>query len=407
MDQLDFAQIFNAVPGLYVVLSPELAILAVSDAYLRATMTTRQALIGRNLFEAFPVNPEASGAHDVGALVRASLNRVLTARAADVLRVQRYDIRRPDGAFEERHWRLSSGPLLGRDGDVLAILHQVEDVTAQVRLQTENRRLLDAERVARAEAERVGHIKDEFLATLSHELRTPLNAILGWAQILAHTNRPPAALREGLATIERNAQVQKKLIEDLLDMSRIVSGKERLDVHRVRLDDVVNAVVTTLQPTADAKGVSVRTVADSVTPPLWADENRLQQVVWNLLSNAIKFTPRGGDIEIGLARVGSHVELRVVDTGIGMSPEFLPFAFDRFRQSDASTTRIHGGLGLGLAIVRTLVELHGGRVEARSDGLGRGSTFIVSLPRAVATALRRESAPSGGDSDADTALGAG
>jgi PAS domain S-box-containing protein len=250
-------------------------------------------------------------------------------------------------------------------------------------LQIKNAELLEAERAARGQAERVGHLKDEFLATLSHELRTPLNAILGWVQLLTHTERDPQGLKDGLRIIERNAQVQKRLIEDLLDMSRIVSGKVRLEMQRFRLEDVVNAAIAALQPAAEAKGVAVRTNVNTTSTSLWGDENRLQQVLWNLLSNAIKFTPRGGVVDITAARSASHVEVRVADTGAGMTAEFLPYAFDRFRQSDASTTRQHGGLGLGLAIVKTLVELHGGRVDAASAGLDQGSTFIMSLSQAL------------------------
>jgi PAS domain S-box-containing protein len=242
--------------------------------------------------------------------------------------------------------------------------------------------LLESERAARAEAERTSRMKDEFLATLSHELRTPLNAIVGWAQILGRDPTGPD-VAQGVAVIERNARAQTQIIEDLLDMSRIISGKIRLDVQRLRLGDVVHAAVETVRPGAEAKGVRLTSVLDPHAGPVSGDPNRLQQVFWNLLTNAVKFTPRGGRVQVVLERVNSHLEVSVIDTGEGIDPEFLPHAFDRFRQADASTTRRHGGLGLGLAIVKQLVELHGGSVRVKSAGRGFGSTFTVALPLTV------------------------
>jgi CheY-like chemotaxis protein len=226
-------------------------------------------------------------------------------------------------------------------------------------------------------------MKDEFLATLSHELRTPLNAILGWSQLLKTGGKDSADFEQGIEVIDRNARAQTQIIEDLLDMSRIISGKVRLDVQRVDLAPVVAAAVDALKPTADAKGVRLHVVLDPRAGPVSGDPSRLQQVFWNLLSNAVKFTPRGGRVQVLLERVNSHLELSVIDTGEGISAEFLPFVFDRFRQSDASTTRQHGGLGLGLAIVKQLVELHGGSISAKSAGEGKGSTFTVALPMTV------------------------
>ena len=254
------------------------------------------------------------------------------------------------------------------------------DITEQKNAEELRASLLDAERNARTEAERASRMKDEFLATLSHELRTPLNAILGWSHILSLGKSNETQLTEGLRTIERNARAQTQIIEDLLDMSRIISGKVRLDVQRVSLANVVQAAVDTVRPTADAKGVRIQVVLDPSPVPVSGDPNRLQQVFWNLLSNAIKFTPKGGRTQVLLERVNSHLEVSVIDTGQGISPDFLPHVFDRFRQADASTSRQHGGLGLGLAIVKQLVELHGGTVRAKSLGAGRGSTFIVALP---------------------------
>jgi signal transduction histidine kinase/ActR/RegA family two-component response regulator len=244
--------------------------------------------------------------------------------------------------------------------------------------------LLISERAARVQAERDSRMKDEFLATLSHELRTPLNAILGWAQVLrAEAGDLDVEIREGINVIERNARVQARLIEDLLDMSRIISGKVRLDVQRVDLATVIEAAVQSAQPAADAKGIRIQQAVDPIAGPVKGDPARLQQVVWNLLSNAIKFTPKGGRVQVFLERVNSHLEIVVSDTGEGIRPEFLPHVFDRFRQADASTTRRHGGLGLGLSIVKQLVELHGGSVRAKSPGEGGGSTFVVMLPLLV------------------------
>ncbi len=240
--------------------------------------------------------------------------------------------------------------------------------------------LLDREREARAQAERANRLKDEFLATLSHELRTPLNAVLGWANILRLGKLQGEELKQGLDTIERNARVQAQIIDDLLDMSRIISGKVRLDVQRVDLPAVLNESIETLRATAEAKGVRLQAVVDPFAGPISGDPNRLQQIFWNLLNNAIKFTPKGGKVRVVLERVNSHVEVSVSDTGEGIAPEFLPYIFDRFQQGDSSTTRRHGGLGLGLAIVKQLVELHGGNVRVESGGIGQGATFTVQLP---------------------------
>ncbi len=247
----------------------------------------------------------------------------------------------------------------------------------------EKARLLESERIARAEAERASHMKDEFLATLSHELRTPLNAVLGWATVLRSKKHLDLEFVQGLETIDRNARVQAQIIDDLLDMSRIISGKVRLDVQQIDLPAVVFEAVDTMRVSASAKGVRLQSVIDPLNSSVTGDPNRLQQVFWNLLSNAIKFTPKGGRVQVLLERVNSHVEVSVIDTGDGISPDFLPYIFDRFKQADASTTRRHGGLGLGLAIVKNLVELHGGSVRAKSGGLGKGETFIVSLPLTV------------------------
>ncbi len=248
----------------------------------------------------------------------------------------------------------------------------------------ERARLLDAERSARAEVERVSLVKDEFLATLSHELRTPLNAMLGWSGILLSRSEGDSEMHRGLETIARNARAQAQLIEDLLDMNRIVSGKIRLDVQRLELAPIVEAALDSVRPSVEAKSIAIRRTMDPNAGPVFGDPNRLQQIVWNLLTNAVKFTPKGGKIDLIVQRVNSHVEIAVHDSGMGISAEFLPHLFERFRQADSSTTRKYGGLGLGLSIVKQLVELHGGSVKAESAGEGGGATFTVVLPlRAV------------------------
>jgi signal transduction histidine kinase/ActR/RegA family two-component response regulator len=232
-------------------------------------------------------------------------------------------------------------------------------------------------------AENATRARDEFLASVSHELRTPLTSIIGWIQLLREET-DPAQVAEGLETIDRNARAQSRLIEDILDFSRINAGKLRLEVRPIELADVIAAAVEVVRPAADAKGVALDAVLDPTSGLVSGDADRLQQVVWNLLANAVKFTPRGGRVQVRLDRVTSHSELTVSDTGEGISKEFLPFVFDRFSQADSTSSRKHGGLGLGLGIVRHLVELHGGTVQAFSAGLGNGATFVVRLPLIVA-----------------------
>ncbi len=243
----------------------------------------------------------------------------------------------------------------------------------------ERERLLVATQEAREVAERSSRAKDEFIAVVSHELRTPLTAILGWARMLASgLNQEETA--EAVEVIQRNALSQSQLIEDLLDISRVISGKLRLDLRAVDLPAVVQEAVRTVQPTAESKSVRVESMLDPRAGPVSGDPDRLRQIVWNLLSNAVKFTPKKGKVQVRLTRVNSHVELTVSDTGVGISPEFLPHVFERFTQADSSSTRHHSGLGLGLGIARHLVELHGGEISAHSDGAGQGATFIVNLP---------------------------
>jgi PAS domain S-box-containing protein len=282
------------------------------------------------------------------------------------------------GVFAERHARI------------------VEGLAAQAAITMDNARLFEAAERARAQAEasaeekerlyrearEANRLKDEFLATVSHELRTPLTAILGWAHMLRTGQFDGKSTASAFETIERNARAQAQLIEDLLDVSRIITGKLRIDVRPVDPNSFIEAAVEAVRPAAEAKGVRLQKVMDTGLATVSGDPVRLQQVVWNLLSNAIKFTPRGGRVQLRLERINSHVEIAVSDTGAGIAPDFLPHVFDRFRQADQKITRQHSGLGLGLAIVRHLVELHGGSVRAESRGEGYGSTFTVLLPAA-------------------------
>ena len=244
--------------------------------------------------------------------------------------------------------------------------------------------MLEAERSARIAAQRAARMKDEFLATLSHELRTPLNSILGWTQVLRRQGTPkPEDFQRGMEVIERNTRAQTQLIEDLLDLSRIMSGRVRLDVQQTSIIDVVRGAMESAEPTAQTKGVRLEGILDPRGGIVSGDPGRLQQIVWNLLNNGIKFTPKGGKVQVVLQRIDSHIEISVSDTGIGIAATFLPYVFDRFSQKDSSTTRSQGGLGLGLAISKQLVELHGGSLHAKSPGEGQGATFIVNLPLTI------------------------
>jgi signal transduction histidine kinase/ActR/RegA family two-component response regulator len=254
------------------------------------------------------------------------------------------------------------------------------EIAERKKAQQDREHLLESERAARNEAERMSRVKDDFLATLSHELRTPINAIYGWAQLLQIGSLTSEEMQESFSVIVRNSQVQVQLIDDLLDVSRIVSGKLRLDVQPVDLCHVIQSALSTVSTASDAKGIQLQSILDPAAGPVSGDPGRLQQVVWNLLSNAVKFTSRGGKVQIRLQRVNSQIEIIVADTGEGLSPVILPHIFERFWQADGSTTRKHRGLGLGLSIVRQLVELHGGTVSVQSPGPGQGTTFTVSLP---------------------------
>jgi PAS domain S-box-containing protein len=297
---------------------------------------------------------------------------------------------------------IQATPLVNRSGEVLGVLsthyrlphqlssrtlrmldllaRQAADLIEQRQAERQRELLLEKERAARAEAERAARLKDEFLATLSHELRTPLNAVIGWSQILKNDISNQERVRTAVEVIERNGRQQARLITDLLDISRIVSGNMRLEIQAIDLPAVVDAAIDAVLPAAAARAIDIERSVEVIEQPLTGDPARLQQIVWNLLSNAVKFTPQGGSIRVVVARADANVEIRVTDSGDGIEPAFLPHVFERFRQADASAGRKHGGLGLGLAIVKQLAELHGGSVRASSDGRGHGATFTITLP---------------------------
>ena len=262
------------------------------------------------------------------------------------------------------------------------------DIDAKKQIERDRARLMEQERAARTAAEQANRIKDEFLAVVSHELRTPLNPILGWSKLLRSGRLSPERAVEALGTIERNAQQQAQLIDDLLDVSRILRNKLTLTIAPVDLVMTVINALETLRLAVEAKSIRVRSSLSSEVGLVMGDAGRLQQIVWNLLSNAVKFTPEGGEIEVRLDRVGASAQLQVIDTGKGIHPNFIPHLFEAFRQEDNSTTRKFGGLGLGLSIVQQLVELHGGAVTAESLGEGQGATFTVSLPIVLGEAIQ-------------------
>ena len=295
------------------------------------------------------------------------------------------------GRYEEEGWRVRKDgttfwasviitPVWDEKRTLRGFAKVTQDLTGRLQAEQQQLQLL-REQAARAEAEKTNRLKDEFLAVLSHELRTPLNAIVGWAHLLrAAPHLDQAQVARGLEAIDRNATIQTQIVSDVLDISRMTSGKVRLAPRRVDPGEVVAAAIDTVRPAADAKRIEVRASLPERPAFVYADADRLQQVVWNVLQNAVKFTPAGGRVEASVARRDSHVEITVADTGVGIAPDFLPHVFESFRQADSSSSRKHGGLGLGLSIVKQLVELHGGRVEARSEGEGKGATVSVRLP---------------------------
>jgi PAS domain S-box-containing protein len=364
-------------PNILARVAPDLRYVFVNAAAERATGLPQEAFVGKTNAE-LGVLMDASDRWDEG------VRCVFETGEPGMVELS---ITKPGG--EKRVYSVRLVPEHGNGGRVEHVLSVAHDITEQ-RLHAEEReRLLQSERAARGDLERQSRIKDEFLATLSHELRTPLTSVLAWTQMLQRTGVEGKVAR-GLEVIERNARAQARLVEDLLEMSRIISGKVRLDVQTIDIEDVASAAFASVKPSADAKGVQLSKALCPVPGPVLGDASRLQQVVWNILTNAVKFTPAGGRVSVLVAPVDGRVKIQVQDTGVGIKPEFLPHVFDRFRQADGSTTRRHGGLGLGLSIVRQLVDLHGGAVRADSAGEGAGATFTVELP--LAPAIRDEAA---------------
>ena len=297
---------------------------------------------------------------------------------------------------------LTISPVRSRSGNIVGASKIARDISELRAIARERDVLLESERTARAHAEHANRMKDEFLATVSHELRTPLNAIVGWTDVLADGGENQEEVIQGIDIIRKNARMQAQLIEDLLDLGRITSGKMVLNVEPANLRAIVAEAIASVQHAADAKRISIKSHFEDVRSVVMADSKRLQQVVWNLLTNAIKFTDNGGLVTISTTQLGSNLTLAIADNGRGISPQFLPFLFERFHQADATTTRQHGGLGIGLALVKEMVELHGGTVRAESRGKGQGATFVVTLPASVAKSSRPDSPVQKAELDAPT-----
>lgn len=306
--------------------------------------------------------------------------KMILSRIRNGERVQHYHTKRraKDGRLLDVS--LTVSPIKDENGKVIGASKILRDITRQKQIEEERDALLAREKEAREQAEQASRAKDEFLGLLSHELRTPLNSILGWTRILSSHHLDEAAAEQALETIDRNAKLQARLIDDMLDVSRIISGKLRLDAQPVDLTSVINSAVETIRPAAEAKQIHMYVTLDFGTGNVLGDPVRLQQVVWNLVSNAVKFVPRQGSVRVSLRRVNSHLELVVSDSGPGIDEDFLPFVFERFRQADSTTHKRYAGLGLGLSIVRHLAELHGGTVEAANSTDGQGAVFTVRLP---------------------------
>lgn len=278
------------------------------------------------------------------------------------------------------HVSLTVSPIKRPDGKIIGASKIVRDISDLKRAEAQLKKALEEAQKAKAEAEEANRLKDEFLTTVSHELRTPLTSIMGWVRMLRAQALDEESAKKALETIDRNARAQAQLIEDLLDISRIVSGKMHLEFEPLQPWVVVNASIDAVKPMAEAKNIRLQMVIDSNVGTINADYQRLQQVIWNLLSNAVKFTPPDGAIRVQVEKVDSNVEITVSDNGKGIKREFLPHIFERFTQADSSTTRVYGGMGIGLAIVKSIVEFHGGSVRVESEGEGKGATFTVSIP---------------------------
>jgi len=367
-----FETLLDAAPLGVTVIDADFRIAEVNPVARTAFGDIPGGVLGRDFDEVAHLLLEKEYADQIVRIFRHTLET-----AEPYVTAERAPLRIDRGPTEYYEWRLDRLTLPdGRYG----LVCYFRDISQQVQDRRERDHLLEAEQAARREAEQANRLKDDFVATLSHELRTPLNAILGWSQILKRPKLDSQTLDQGLAAISRSAQAQTQLIEDLLDTTRILSGKLRLELNEVDPADVINMAIESVMPAATAKQIVVTKSLDEDGGPVAADPSRLQQIVWNLLTNAVKFTPNGGSIHVGLARKDAHLEITVRDTGIGIEPEFLPWVFERFRQADSSSSRRYGGLGIGLTLVKQLTDLHRGSVRVESEGEGRGSTFTVRLP---------------------------
>ena len=355
----------------------------IGSVYLRSDL---DELFSRIRAQAISVGAVFFAAAVLALLLSSRLQRLVSRPILSLARTARAVAEQGDTSL--RADKLGDDELGHLVDDFNHMLAQIQDRDTELRrAKDERERLLALEQAARQQAEEANRLKDEFLATLSHELRTPLNAILGWVQVLRTGKLDEATSARALETIERNGRAQAQLIGDLLDVSRIITGKLRLDFRPVELYRIIDAALASVWPAAEAKGIELAVDCGPLASPVLGDADRLQQVVWNLLSNGIKFTPRGGRMEVLLREAAGSAVLQVSDTGIGVRPDFLPYVFDRFRQAEGSISRTHAGLGLGLSIVRHLVELHGGTVAVDSAGEGQGATLTVQLPlRAELTA---------------------
>jgi signal transduction histidine kinase len=415
---VDFEAIFNAAPNAYMVVDRELCYVAMNEAYLAATHRLREELMGRSVLDMFPNDPD-NLTNDPIRRLQTSLEQVIATGQPDVLPFIHYRIvvGTPEGhGFEDHYWSATHTPLFDAHGKVALVLQHTVDVTAlhrrklaldaahacpegaQVaagilgraeaaqqrnealdRARAEEAAAREHEHAARTEAEQENRLKDEFLAAVSHELRTPLTSMLGWLSMLRERKLTGEKRSRALEVVERNARMQAQLIDDLLDVSRIVSGKFDMDVAPTDLSAVIESAADVVRFVAEAKGVRMEVDARSAGI-IRGDARRLQQVIWNLLANAVKFTPKDGAVVLTTTRRHDSVEISVADTGIGVPPDFLPHAFERFQQSEQSGVRKLGGLGLGLSIVHYVVTAHHGSVTAASEGEGKGATFTVRLP---------------------------
>jgi len=378
-----FAKAFQASPdGLVISRIDDEVVLEVNDSFVSMFGYARDEIIGETLVQV-----------GVYADTESRERALKILKEHNFVRDCELTMKRKSG---EVRWILFSAEPMELRGEHCWLMLS-RDITERKRIEEEREQVLLREKRAREEAETASRMKDEFLATISHELRTPLTAIVGWANLLTHRSLTESQTRHALQVIDQSARSQTKLVEDILDTSRIIAGRLRLDAHALEIAWVFQAAIDVIRPSAEAKRISLEVVIDERGGIVFGDANRLQQVIWNLLWNAVKFTNEGGRVEARLSRTDGQIEISVTDNGMGIDPQFLPYVFDRFRQADSTSTRKYGGLGLGLAIVRYLVEMHGGSVSASSPGKGQGATFNVRFPIASPEVLLQAAKRPGGE----------